>query len=133
MDHRIEGDATLPPTWEACKENVLPIKRGRSVKGLTTSLADPSMTTQALLASQEKVLEESVASDAIKDLTANEIQLLINDRLATVTDNLATVSPHTQNETIFDLIMLFFDSLNEKRQTILKKHRFGLLRRLRDV
>jgi hypothetical protein len=54
------------------------------------------------------------------DLTANEIQLLINDRLATVTDNLATVSPHTQNETIFDLIMLFFDSLNEKRQTILK-------------
>lgn len=26
------------PSWEACKENVLPIKRGRSAKGLSDTL-----------------------------------------------------------------------------------------------
>lgn len=26
------------PTWEACKENVLPIKRGRSARGLSSTL-----------------------------------------------------------------------------------------------
>ena len=30
--------APPPPTWEACKENVVPIKRGRSAKGLTETL-----------------------------------------------------------------------------------------------
>ena len=35
-------DSTSPlPTWEACKENVLPIKRGRSAKGLSDTLAVP--------------------------------------------------------------------------------------------
>lgn len=28
-------------TWEACKENILPIKRGRSVKGLNETLDKP--------------------------------------------------------------------------------------------
>ena len=31
-------EASNTPTWEACKENVLPIKRGRSAKGLSESL-----------------------------------------------------------------------------------------------
>ena len=33
--------ASPTPTWEACKENVLPIKRGRSAKGLSDTLAVP--------------------------------------------------------------------------------------------
>ena len=49
-----------------------------------------------------------------------ELQILLNDRLAFVTDNLSTVSRHNLDETLFDLIMLFFDSLNEKRPIILK-------------
>lgn len=53
-------------------------------------------------------------------LSANEVQILINDRLGAVTDNLPTVSRQNLDETLFDLIMLFIDSLNERRQTILK-------------
>jgi hypothetical protein len=33
-DTHIDTDAQATPVWEACKENVLPIKRGRSTKGL---------------------------------------------------------------------------------------------------
>ena len=51
--------------------------------------------------------------------TPEEIQALINDRLWAVTDNLSTVSRHNTNETLFDLMMLVFDSLTEKRGIIL--------------
>lgn len=52
-------------------------------------------------------------------VTPDEIQALINDRLWQVTDNLLTVSRNNTNETLFDLMMLVFDSLNEKRACIL--------------
>lgn len=42
------------PAWEACKENVLPIKRGRSAKGLNDAL---SATSSSSLAVQEKSFE----------------------------------------------------------------------------
>lgn len=53
------------------------------------------------------------------ELNTEEIQALINDRLWAVTDQLSTVSRHTTNETLFDLMMLVFDSLTEKRESIL--------------
>jgi hypothetical protein len=53
------------------------------------------------------------------ELTIEELQMLINDRLGVITDGLSSVSRQSSDETIFDLIMLFFDSLNEKRQIIL--------------
>ncbi len=54
-----------------------------------------------------------------EELSSDEIQVLINDRLWAVTDNLSTVSRHNTNETLFDLMMLVFDSLTEKREIIL--------------
>jgi hypothetical protein len=50
----------------------------------------------------------------------DQIQMLINDRIGFVTDRLGSVSRQNHDETIFDLMMLFFDSLNEKREIILK-------------
>lgn len=52
-------------------------------------------------------------------ITAQEIQVLINDRLWYVTEHLETVSKNNANETLFDLMMLVFDSLTEKRKSIL--------------
>ncbi|MCX7342818.1 MAG: hypothetical protein NT128_01555 [Proteobacteria bacterium] len=60
------------------------------------------------------------AEQTPEKLSASELQILINDRLGVVTDNLSTVSRQNLDETLFDLIMLFIDSLNEKRQAILK-------------
>lgn len=60
------------------------------------------------------------AEQTPEKLSASELQILINDRLGVVTDNLSTVSRQNLDETLFDLIMLFVDSLNEKRQAILK-------------
>lgn len=60
------------------------------------------------------------AEQTPEKLSASELQILINDRLGVVTDNLSMVSRQNLDETLFDLIMLFIDSLNEKRQTILK-------------
>ena len=54
------------------------------------------------------------------DISDDELQSLLNDRIGFVTDNLSTVGRHNLDETIFDLVMLFFDSLNEKRPIILK-------------
>ncbi|MEI7493947.1 MAG: hypothetical protein WCJ92_05055 [Alphaproteobacteria bacterium] len=53
------------------------------------------------------------------ELTFEEIQALINDRLWAVTDQISTVSLNSANETLFDLMMLVFDSLTEKRTCIL--------------
>lgn len=53
-------------------------------------------------------------------ISYDELQRLLNDRLAFVTDNLSTVSRQNLDETLFDLIMLCFDSLNERRTIILK-------------
>ena len=60
------------------------------------------------------------AEQTPEKLAASELQTLINDRLGVVTDKLSTVSRQNLDETLFDLIMLFVDSLNEKRQSILK-------------
>lgn len=40
MNDKYQSDI---PIWEASKENVLPLKRGRSVKGLSQALALPSV------------------------------------------------------------------------------------------
>lgn len=53
-------------------------------------------------------------------ISNDELQMLLNDRLAFVTDNLSTINCQNIDETLFDLIMLCFDSLNEHRSTILK-------------
>ncbi len=53
------------------------------------------------------------------ELTFEDIQVLIHDRLEAVTGKLSTVSRHSENETLFDLMMLVFDSLTEKRTCIL--------------
>lgn len=54
---------TAVPKWEACKENVLPIKRGRSVKGLSVSLT-ASLAAASQIEVQEmeheKNLEEAI-------------------------------------------------------------------------
>ena len=59
------------------------------------------------------------AAQPSPELTFEEIQALINDRLWAVTDQLSTVSLNSTNETLFDLMMLVFDSLTEKRACIL--------------
>ena len=48
-------------TWEACKENVLPIKRGRSVKGLGESLQHRPASDNSL-ETQEKAFETRIAA-----------------------------------------------------------------------
>ena len=65
----------------------------------------------------EAIWEKATQDQAA--VTVDEIQALINDRLWQVTDNLATVSRNNTNETLFDLMMLVFDSLTEKRACIL--------------
>ena len=59
------------------------------------------------------------AEQPTPELTFEEIQALINDRLWAVTDQLSTVSLSNTDETLFDLMMLVFDSLTEKRACIL--------------
>lgn len=48
------------PIWENCKENVMPIKRGRSVKVLEDSLSLKSSETRAQLENQEKLFEKNL-------------------------------------------------------------------------
>lgn len=52
-------------------------------------------------------------------LTFDELQMLLNDRLGFVSDGLSSVSRNNPDDTLFDLMMLCFDSLNDKRETIL--------------
>ena len=47
------------PAWEAYKENVLPIKRGRSVKGLSESL-QKSSDSASIDKLREKVFEDTI-------------------------------------------------------------------------
>lgn len=56
-------EASYTPTWEACKENVLPIKRGRSAKGLSESLqnnADDASGNNP----RDKIFEDSIIAAA---------------------------------------------------------------------
>lgn len=59
--------ASSEPTWEACKENVLPIKRGRSAKGLNAALAitskDKDTLTTAEQGHETAILEASSGGD----------------------------------------------------------------------
>ncbi|MCE2716359.1 MAG: hypothetical protein ACK4V2_03585 [Pseudomonadota bacterium] len=52
-------------------------------------------------------------------ITPEEIQALINNRLWYVTERLETVSRNNVDEALFDLMMLVFDSLTEKRACVL--------------
>ena len=47
------------PVWETCKENVIPIKRGRSAKGLSESLqkTSESVSNDKL---REKIFEDTI-------------------------------------------------------------------------
>ena len=47
------------PAWEACKENVLPIKRGRSAKGLSESLQKNS-DSATIDKVREKLFEDTI-------------------------------------------------------------------------
>lgn len=57
---------TEVPAWEASKENVLPIKRGRSAKGLSVSLAHP-VSNEALNADQERAFERQINNNSVTD------------------------------------------------------------------
>lgn len=63
------------PTWEASKENVLPLKRGRSVKGLSKAL---EMNHETDLLNQEQRFEQQI-EDTRKTL---DKQQLLEDYLA---------------------------------------------------
>jgi checkpoint serine/threonine-protein kinase len=54
------------PEWEACKENVLPIKRGRSAKGLSESLSKAISTDTSIDKLREKVFEDALSAAATK-------------------------------------------------------------------
>ena len=57
-------DATQqPPAWEASKENVLPIKRGRSAKGLSETLVRP-LSEDSHLEAQEQAFETQLKDTA---------------------------------------------------------------------
>ena len=72
------SSSSLPPTWESCKENVLPIKRGRSAKGLSEVLKDPINDNGSSSSNDAKDinrLREQVFEDTIKNSTSTK-QLL---------------------------------------------------------
>jgi hypothetical protein len=48
------------PAWETSKENVLPIKRGRSAKGLNDALSKSSIHQEVELASREREFESQL-------------------------------------------------------------------------
>jgi hypothetical protein len=57
----MESSMSKAPAWEACKENVLPIKRGRSAKGLSDTLLKSS---DSLLSDRmcEKTFEDAISA-----------------------------------------------------------------------
>lgn len=57
----MESSLSKAPAWEACKENVLPIKRGRSAKGLSDTLLKSS---DSLLSDKlcEKAFEDAITA-----------------------------------------------------------------------
>lgn len=57
---------TAVPAWEAAKENVLPIKRGRSAKGLSVSLAHP-VSQDTLNADQDRAFEAQLENNTVTD------------------------------------------------------------------
>ena len=58
------------PVWETSKENVLPLKRGRSAKGLADTLGADKKKKSSDYLSEEKSFENSLilASDNVKKL-----------------------------------------------------------------
>lgn len=56
----LTGESTAIPGWEAAKENVLPVKKGRSAKGLSEILVRP--VSKTLEEEQEHAFEELVHS-----------------------------------------------------------------------
>ena len=56
-------EASNTPVWEACKENVLPIKRGRSAKGLSESLLNNTEDASGNK-SRDKIFEDSIITAA---------------------------------------------------------------------
>lgn len=57
----MEPSASTAPAWEACKENVLPIKRGRSAKGLSESL-QKNCESASIDKLREKLFEDSIVA-----------------------------------------------------------------------
>lgn len=58
------------PAWETSKENVLPVKRGRSAKGLCEALAKPLINDGAEAAEQERNFESQLSACAPNDSVA---------------------------------------------------------------
>ena len=57
----MELSISKAPAWEACKENVIPIKRGRSAKGLSETL---SKSSESLLSDKlcEKAFDDAITA-----------------------------------------------------------------------
>jgi hypothetical protein len=51
------------PSWEASKENVLPIKKGRSVKGLSEALSRNVISENTNEKNQEKAFETELKTE----------------------------------------------------------------------
>ena len=56
----VENEMTATPGWEAAKENVLPVKKGRSAKGLSEILSRP--VSKTLEEEQQQAFEEQIHS-----------------------------------------------------------------------
>jgi hypothetical protein len=87
------------PQWELCKENVLPIKRGRSTKGLQETLSKPATLSDqgqdnnnSVEQLREQLFEEELAKlstgDSPKDLLEAYLKYLkwVRDRFPTNSD-----------------------------------------------
>ena len=59
-----DATATAVPGWEAAKENVLPVKKGRSAKGLSERFARPVMGP-SLEEEQEKAFEDLLRNTTV--------------------------------------------------------------------
>ncbi len=95
---------------------VIALETGKKVKGvLYADTLKDDLSLQDTLWYNAVIIAEANQ----EELMPEELQALINNRLWAVTDKLSMVSRHNPDETLFDLMMLVFDSLTEKREIIL--------------
>lgn len=60
-------------TWETCKENVQPIKRGRSARGLGTAVGCANSGVSEALSIQGKSFEQTIADIASRNPQSKEL------------------------------------------------------------
>jgi len=79
------------PVWEACKENVLPLKRGRSVRGLshalTTHEADKlsQLGEFSLIYIKESFYTSTIKIETSRDILLSALPLWVHDACPSLT------------------------------------------------